>query len=108
MPGLPSGASADESNAAIDVAVIDGNKSAAPFSKSKDFELVNFISEVAMERSSRSPTSSRNKIRGKRSSSRESVPRAKRFHSSDEENDDVVGNLNFGEYYCTDECAPYN
>ena len=28
--------------------------------------------------------------------------------SSDEENDDVVCNLNFGDCYCTGERAPYN
>ena len=51
---------------------------------------------------------SQNKSRGKRSSSRESAQRAKRFHSSDEEEfDDVVCDLNVGDYTCTDESVPY-
>ena len=106
---MPSGASADDIYAATDVAVtvVDSSQSAATFfSKSNDFELAIFITEdnqqpVAMDRS-------QNKSRGKRSSSRESAQRAKRFHSSDEEEfDDVVCDLKFGDYSCTDERAPY-
>ena len=102
---MPSGASADDSYAATDAAVtvVDSSQSAATFSKSNDFELVNFITEET-------PAMDRSQDKGrKRSSSYESARRAKRFQSSSEEefDDDVVCDLNFGDYNCTDECAPY-
>ena len=57
MPGLASGTSVDENNA-----VIDEESSVAPFAD--DFELVNFITEVAMVKRSSSlePKRSSNKM----------------------------------------------